>query len=245
MVEVTLPTMKESETVVSTLKEEGEKGKDWHIRLTSSSPESTQLIIENLNKCIVRQLDISYTQLDSKCVSMLSEALKENTSMQQLYIRSSPITDGIKKFSDALVINTTLEVLWLDNVTNITDEDTNHLSNMLTSNKSLKVLRLINCNITDNGVRYICEGLTKNQTLTTLNIRGNPKITSDSTSTIAELLNKTTSLTTLNLLHTSLNDDDIKTICTALAENTTVEKLELSKQHEKYCKDLDSRLVFL
>ena len=176
---------------------------------------------------------------------MLSEALKENTSMQQLYIHSSPITDGIKQISDALVSNTTLEVLWLDNFTDITDDDMNHLSNMLTHNKSLKVLRLINCNITDNGVRYICEGLTKNQTLTTLNIRGNPKITSDSTSTIAELLNKTTSLTTLNLLHTSLNDDDIKTICTALAENTTVEKLELSKQHEKYCKDLDSRLVFL
>ena len=184
IVEVTLPTIKESETVINTLKKEGEKGKYWHICLTSSSLESTQLIIENVNEYIVRQLDISYTLLDSKCVSMLSEALKENTSMQKLYIHSSPITDGIKQISDALVSNTTLEVLWLDNVTDITDDDMNQLSNMLTSNKSLKVLRLINCSITDNGVRYICEGLAKNQTLTTLNITGNPLITSVSTRTI-------------------------------------------------------------
>ena len=193
----------------------------------------------------MRRLDISYTPLDSKCVSILSEALKTNTSMQQLYLRSSPITGGIKRISDALFINTVLEVLWLDTVTGITDDDMSHLSDLLTSNRSLKVLRLINCNITDNGVRYICEGLTKNQTLTILNIRGNPQITSVSTSAIAELLSKTTSLTRLTLQYTSLNDDDIKTICTALTKNTTVEKLELSKQHEENYKMLDSRLVFL
>ena len=193
----------------------------------------------------MRRLDISCTLLDSKCVSMLSEALKTNTSMQQLYICSSPITDGIKQISDALFINTTLEVLWLDDVTGIKDDDMNHLPNVLTSNKSLKVLRLINCNITDNGVRHICEGLGKNQTLTILNIRGNPQITSVSTSAIAELLSKTSSLTRLTLQYTSLNDDDIEKICTALAKNTTIEKLELSKKHEEYCKNLDSRLVFL
>ena len=193
----------------------------------------------------MRRLDISYTPLDSKCVSILSEALKTNTSMQQLYLRSSPITGGIKRISDALFINTVLEVLWLDTVTGITDDDMSHLSDLLTSNRSLKVLRLINCNITDNGVRYICEGLTKNQTLTILNIRGNHQITSVSTSAIAELLSKTTSLTRLTLQYTLLNDDDIKTICTALTKNTTVEKVELSKQHEEYCKMLDSRLVFL
>ena len=245
IVEVTSPTIEESEYVISTLKREQEKGKDWHIRLSLSSLESTQLIIENLNKCIVRQLEISYTPLDSKSVSILSEALKTNTSMKQLYLCSSPITGGIKQISDALLINTVLEVLWLNTVTGITDDDMNHLSNMLASNRSLKVLRLINCNITDNGVRYICEGLTKNQTLTILNIRGNPQITSVSTSAIAELLSKTTSLTRLTLQYTSLNDDDIKTICTTLAKNTTVEKVELSKQHEENCKMLDSRLVFL
>ena len=40
-----------------------------------------------------------------------------------------------------------------------------------------------------------------------------------------------------------MNDDDIKTICTELNENTTIQKLHLSKQHEEYCEKLDSYQV--
>ena len=159
-----------------------------------------------------------------------------------LVFRYSSLTGGIKQISDALFTNTTLELLLLINVT-ITDEDTGNLSTMLSINKTLDKLELCNCNITDNGVRYICEGLAKNQTLTSLNIRYNPQITLDSTSTIAELINTTKSLTELRLDNTSLNNNDIKTICTALIENTTIQKLVLSKQHKEYCMKLDSYQV--
>ena len=188
--------------------------------------------------------------MDSKCVSILSEILKANKTIKTLVLYSSSLTGGIKQVSDSLFNNKTLEQLWLLDVTDITDEDITHLSTMLSSNTTLKELRLINCNITDNGVRYICEGLTKNQTLTKLNIGRNHQITSVSTSTIAELIQTTTSLTTLYLDNTSLNNDDIKTICTSLNKNTTIRKLHLSRQHEEYCMTLDSyqvikdRLVF-
>ena len=137
------------------------------------------------------------------------------------------------------------------NVTGITDEDMTHLSTVLATNTTLKALWLPYCNITDNGVRYICEGFSKNQTLTTLNIGGNHQITSVSTSTIADLIQTTTSLTELFLNNTSLNNDDIKTICTSLTKNTTIRKLYLSSQHKVYCNKLDSyqvikdRLVFM
>ena len=159
--------------------------------------------------------------------------------MKKLILRYCSLTGGIKQISDALFTNTTLEVLSLNNVT-ITDEDTSHLSNMLSINKTLEELGLINCNITDNSVQYIYEGLTKNLTLTELNIRDNPQITSVSTNTIAELINTTKSLRELRLYGTSLNNDDIKTICTTLSENTTIQELYLSKQHEEYCKKLDN-----
>ena len=125
-----------------------------------------------------------------------------------------------------------------------------HLSNVLSNNTTLKELRLINCNITDNGVRYICEGLTKNQTLVLLNVGRNHQITSVSTSIIADLIQRTTSLIELRLYYTSLNNDDIKIICTSLNKNTTIRELHLSSEHEEYCKKLDSyqvikdRLVF-
>ena len=188
-------------------------------------------------------LDIHSTPLDSICMSTLSAELQTtNKTMIYLILRYSSLTGGIKQISHALFTNTTLEVLALINVT-ITDEDTRYFSNMLSINKTLKGLGLTNCNITDNGIRYICEGLNKNQTLTELNIKYNLQVTSASTSTIAELINTTKSLTELRLCGTSLNDDDIKTICNALVENTTIQTLYLSEQHEEYCEKLDSYQV--
>ena len=176
-------------------------------------------------------------------MSTLSAELQTtNKTMINLAIRYSSLTGGIKQISDALFTNTTLKLLSLINVT-ITDEDTSNLSTMLSINKTLDKLYLSNCNITDNGVRYICECLTKNPTLTVLDISYNPQITSTSTSIIAELINTTKSLTELYLDCTSLNNDDIKTICTELIENTTIQKLYLSKQHEEYCMKLDSYQV--
>ena len=177
--------------------------------------------------------------------------LKINKTIKRLELYSSSLTGGIKQVSDSLFNNKTLEQLVLLHVTDITDEDITHLSTMLSSNTTLKKLKLFNCNITDNGVRYICEGLTKNQTLTTLNIGDNRLITSVSTSTIADLIQTTISLTRLDLDYTSLNNDDIKTICTSLNKNTTIRELYLSRQHKEYCKMLDSyqvikdRLVFV
>ena len=191
----------------------------------------------------MRCLYIQDTSLDSKCVSILSEILKTNKTIKTLQLDSSSLTGGIKQVSDSLCNNETLEELLLWNVTDITDEDMTHLSTMLATNTTLKLLHLPNCNITDNGVRYICEGLTKNQTLTTLDIGDNRQITSVSTSTIADLIQTTTSLTELRLDYTSLNNDDIKTICTSLNNNTTIRKLYLSREHKEYCMKLDSYQV--
>ena len=238
------PTIEQCEEVVSRLIEEQQtKGSRWRINLRSSSPESALVIISNLSKCAVLVLDIHSTLLDSICMSTLSAELQTtNKTMINLFLSYSSLTGGIKQISDALFTNNTLKSLSLINVT-ITVEDTSNLSTMLSINKTLEELRLFNCNITDNGVRYICEGLTKNQTLTELSISYNPQITSASTSTIAELINTTKSLTELDLHGTSLNNDDIKTICTELIENTTIQKLLLSEQHEEYCMKLDSYQV--
>ena len=186
------------------------------------------------------RFDIWDTSLDSKCASILSEILKTNKTIKKLQLWSSALTGGIKQVSDSLLNNKTLEQLWLSDATGITDEDMIHLSNMLVSNTTLKGLELRFCNVTDKGLRYICEGLAKNQTLTSLSISNNHQITSVSTSTIADLIQTTTSLTRLYLYNTSLNNDNITTICESLTKNSTIWKLHLSRQHEEYCKNLDS-----
>ena len=181
--------------------------------------------------------------MNSKCVSILSEILKTNKTIKRLELQLSSLTGGIKQVSDSLCNNETLEELVLLESADITDEDMTHLSTILATNTTLKGLEVSYCNITDNGVRYICEGLIKSQTLTTLNISRNRQITSVSTSTIADLIQTTTSLTELRLYDTSLNNDDIKTICTSLTKNTTIRKLYLSREHAEYCMKLDSYQV--
>ena len=228
---------------MSKLIKERQTGKEWSISLYSSSPESTAVIINNLNKCIVRGLDINNTPLDSKCVSILSEILKTNKTIKTLKLYSSTLTGGIKHVCEVLLTNTTLNVLVLLDVIGITDEDMPYVSNMLARNNTLIELRLYNCNITDKGIQCICEGLAKNQTLISLNIGDNPQITSVSTSIITDLIQTTTSLKRLDLDNTSLNNDDIKTICTSLVKNTTVRALYLSRRHEEHCKNLDSYQV--
>ena len=93
--------------------------------------------------------------------------------------------------------------------------------------------------ITDNGFRHICEVLTKNQTFKKLNIGNNTQITSISTSTIVKLINTTTSLLESYLQNTSLEDDNIMTICHTLTTNKTIERLVLSKKYKESYEKLE------
>ena len=240
---LTSPTIIQCEDVMSRLSKKQQTEKEWSICMESCSPESALTIFNNLNKCSVRRLNVLATPLNRMCMSTLSEVLRTNKQIKVLRIASSLLANGIKQVTDTLFVNSSLEQLLTINIA-LTDEDTSHLSNMLRVNKTLKVLDLHNCNITDNGVQFICEGLIKNRTLNTLNISGNHQITSISTSAITDLMHTTTSLTVLRLYDTSLNDDDIKTICTSLNINNTIRTLHLSKHHEEYCKKLDSYQVF-
>ena len=112
-VSLTRPSVAESEDVISKLIKEQQTGKEWSIRLSSLSPESTAVIINNLNKCTVGSLDVVTTSLDIKCVSILSEILKTNKTIKTLWIQFSSLTGGIKQVSDSLFNNRTLEELMI------------------------------------------------------------------------------------------------------------------------------------
>ena len=229
------PNAEQCKNIVSRLIKEEQPGKEWRIELRSSSPENALIIISNLDRFSVRELCIDDTPLDSSCMSTLS---RKFTKVKKLMFKHFTLpAGGIKQVSDALITNTSLEALLLWHIP-ITYEDTTHLSNMLIYNKTLQTLDLSNCDITDSDVKNICKGLSENQTLNILAFSNNLLITSDSTSEIVGLINTTKSLETLYLRNTLLKGENIKRICNELANNSTIQKLVLSEQHETICKTL-------
>ena len=77
---LTRPSVKQSEDVMSKLINIQQTGKEWNISLLSSSPESTAVIINNLNKWSDETGDIYEDPLNSKSISILSAILKVTTT---------------------------------------------------------------------------------------------------------------------------------------------------------------------
>ena len=243
VVELISPTPKQSENVMSKLKEEQET--EWNIWLHKSSPESSLVIISNLNECTVKGLILNDTPLDSNCITALSGVLARNKKLKTLELHSSSLICSIKQLTDALSTNDTLETFGMWNVKlDITDndedeDDASHLSYLLRTNNVLKELHLHNSNINDKCAQQISKGIIEKQTLTRLDVSYNPMITSESTTTFAELLLETTSLAELHLNHTALTSDNFLTMFTTLVNNSTMQRLWLSRAHKESCEKFD------
>ena len=218
------------------LAKEQPTGKQWSIRLASSHPASTKVVIGNLNKCAVEELSIIVAT--PLCISSLSEILSTNNSLKTLNLSLNPNTPNIiKKMSRSLSTNTSLEVL-LFTFLDVTEEDSVCLSEVLAVNKTLRKLSFSHSNITDKNFKHICEGLTKNHMLSAFKIDNNLQITSEGTDTIITLLKTTTSLTELCLLNNSLENEDVGKIVNALVSND-ITKLMISRIYEESCEKLD------
>ena len=184
--------------------------------------------------CAVWKLATYHTPLDEVCVSILSELPATNTTLKIIHFLSSQLANDIKVFCQTLSVNASLE---LYDIT-ITDKDLAHFSNVLNTNKTLKELHLINCDITDDGICYVVEGLAKNYTLTVWT----SMVICKSLTLVpvpVELITTNASSTELCLRNKSQKDDDITEICVVLASNNIIQELWLYEQHRVTCEIFD------
>ena len=104
-------------------------------------------------------------------VTMLSDCLKEDDNLLELYLGSKKITKvGAKKIGEAIKVNTTLQKLDIYANT-ISDDGAAAISDGLKSNNSLQKLIITNNNLTCEGAKRIAEAIKVNTTLHTLDIR--------------------------------------------------------------------------
>ena len=224
---LTSPTIKDCEDVMSELAKQQQTRKGWKIDFSKSFVVgSTQTVIDYLNKCAVRELDINDTPLNSDSVSALSEVLTTNKTMVALRLNSSPLSGGIKLVTDALRTNTYLTMLVLRDDT-ITDKDITHLSDMLAVNETLKGLHLHNCHITDESVQYIIEKLTNNKRLKVLDL-SDCHITDNGVRYISDGLTMCKRLRELQLANCDVSDKGLRYMSIELAKSQLLTTLDIS-----------------
>ena len=162
--------MEQCEEVMSQLRNEQETRKHWEITIELSSSDILLIVLNNIDKCLVRELNIVDTPLNSHCVSILSHVLTYYETIETLRLYSSPIPhNSLQMITDAMSSNTTLKTLMMSGDDTITDKDMPHLCKMLTVNTTLKQLEFNNChNITEFGRHHLSEILNHNKTLSNL-----------------------------------------------------------------------------
>lgn len=168
---ITSPTMKECSEVMSQLKRQQQRR--WKIYIMSSSNDSLLIVLNNINECLVSRLVVENTPLDSRCVTKLSDVLRFNKTIEELWLRFSPlISIGLEMVTNAVSANATLKILWMTGDDYITDEDVPHICHMINVNTTLEEVYLICPNITTVGLQQV-SGIIEDNTLTELIINGN------------------------------------------------------------------------
>ena len=157
----------------------------------------------------------------------LVEALKHNHSLR--YVKAGSLyQDWFNLFLDALANSTNLQVLVLSNNT-MDIAAIRKLIVVLEKNTGLKVLSLLGCRLTGEGLKLLTPVL-KNMELECLNLFLNRRVNDDGIHAISEIL-ESNKLKALDITNYKLNDEQIKLIISKLKDNLI--KLNLAENKIK------------
>jgi Ran GTPase-activating protein (RanGAP) involved in mRNA processing and transport len=129
-------------------------------------------------------LVVCYNNIDKETCLVLADVIRNNDFIRDLDLRDNKIGDAI---FDALKNNNSLERLYLDKNL-ISVEGAIAIAAALRINKSLKKLNLVNNNIGDEGVISIRDALSTNGSLKHLDLENNIRISEQTRNDIASTI---------------------------------------------------------
>ena len=215
VVRLTSPTPQDCVDVISQLATDIQHDR---ISLYSSSPESTVLLLSQIQQTKIRELEIVDTSLDEQHMYCITQCLLNN-QLKKLYLINTKLTSNLlSSLTAAVSINTSLEGLQLA-YEEITEDDVGRISKLLTVNKTLQRLDLNYCGISDSGIQSLSSSLLHNNTLTVL-----------------------------NLSHNQFTSAGIQYLFHLLTTNNTIKQLYIDSEHRsssEQLKEYTDKLVFL
>ena len=159
-------------------------------------------------------------------IACLAEAVKVNTTLTQLVLRSNNIgAAGAASLAEAMKVNTTLTRLDLEH-NNIGAAGAASLAEAMKVNTTLTQLFLWENNIGAAGAASLAEAMKVNTTLTQLDLRHN-NIGDAGAASLAEAMKVNTTLTQLRLVENNIGDAGAASLAEAMKVNTTLTQLVL------------------
>ena len=153
-------------------------------------------------------LRLSNNEIKSHGVSLLADALHNNTTLMGLYIFGNKVTDqGVISLTRVLSMkDSTLKALSLGG-NDITDEGAGHLANMLRTNTTLIDLCLPCNHISDHGVQLLANALIHdNKSLKRLSLDLNKLVSDSSIDTLVDVINQNQSLAAVSVVDCKLSN---------------------------------------
>ena len=139
-------------------------------------PENCVELFRALNNSGLKILELNAQYLINQAAEHFAVGLAECQSVQALKFQHCYISSaGVVTIFRSLEYNTSLEELDLSGNSQLAEGDSeavgSAIERMLNVNRTLKLLNLNGCNVTDPIVKHILTGLTKNTSLETLHMR--------------------------------------------------------------------------
>ena len=168
-------------------------------------PVVKQALIEK--ECI--RLDLGYNVITSKGAAVLADALKHNTTLEELDFHNNRVSDtGVHSLAEVLSSNTSIvKALGLGS-NGITDKGAEHLAEMLKTNRTITWLALAGNQIGDRGVQLLANTLAhQNTSLLVLSLHVNKSISDVSVTAITNMLQHNKSLKKLWMQDCNISDE--------------------------------------
>ncbi|CAF3375013.1 unnamed protein product [Rotaria socialis] len=175
---------------------------------------SKQQLLDRDLKTVVKQaltekectrLDIGYNSITSVGASIVADALKQNTTLEELNFHNNCVSDlGVHSLAKVLSSNTSIVKSLELGSNGITDKGAEHLAEMLKTNRSITWLALAG----DRGVRLLANTVNhQNSNLLILSLHVNKSISDASVDAIIDILQHNRSLKKLWMQDCNISED--------------------------------------
>ena len=185
--------------------------------MVTTNKETTNKV--NIKNHTLQKLNISYNDITSKGIIILSDCLKNNNTLQELTISWNDC-------ETAFVFDGTNEYFNMGHM-HFGDIGTTLISAFLFQNDTTEKLNISHNHISDDGAVAISEYLKNNNTLQLLVMSQN-QVSDVGISKIGKALQINTTLLILNISHNNISDDGAVSISECLKNNSTLQQLDIS-----------------